>query len=113
LERSLAKFYARTLQCSYLFPENQSLFPFITPKPVSYFDHLIPRDQIFDQEDTSQLRINYVKKAAANGDSQPKLNDDDEEDEMKLIIPEEDTWELIDNPFLRPVRQLKKSPLKK
>lgn len=110
LEKSLGKFYARTLQCSYLFQENQSLYPFITPKTVSYFDHLIPRDQIFE-EDMDSTRINFVKKVSSE-ENLPKLNDEEDENEtgtgiqthMNKKIPEEEKWELIDNPYLKPVK---------
>jgi len=103
LERSLSKFYARTLPCFHLFPENKNLFPLIAPKPITYINPLIPRDQIFD-EDESLPPINLIKKDIPT-DNLPRLNDEDESGNDGQEVPETATWELIDNPFLRPVRQ--------
>ncbi|CAG7836098.1 unnamed protein product [Allacma fusca] len=110
LERSLTKFYARISPCFHLFPENPQLFPLIMPKPVTYLDPLIPRDQIFE-EDESVPRINYVKKERPV-DKAPKLMDDDDEDSSNENSQDGSpnvSWELIDNPFLRPPKVSKKS----
>ncbi|ODM87880.1 Transcription initiation factor TFIID subunit 8 [Orchesella cincta] len=102
LEKSLSKFFARTSSCYYLFPENKSLFPLISPKPASYLDPLIPQDQIFEEEQIS-APLNFVKKEKAM-EHVPKLNDDDEDGDDVMTSAQITTtsWELIDNPFLKP-----------
>jgi len=118
VERSLTKFYARTSHCFYLFPDNQSLYPLISPKPVTYLDTHIPRDQIFEEEQNLPP-LNFIRKEKTVSDNQPKLNDDDDDsgNDNEAVQEAASTsphsgWELIDNPFLRPVKQQKK-PSKK
>ncbi|OXA50927.1 transcription initiation factor TFIID subunit 8 [Folsomia candida] len=120
LERSLTKYIARTSPCYYIFPENQSMYPMILPKPVTCVDPLVPRDQIFEEDPTPQ-RLNFVRKEKVV-ENLPKLNDDDSDNETKeggAVAPPAKkaavsvSWELIDNPFLRPVKPFRKSPGKK
>jgi len=76
-------------------------------------DPLIPRDQIFEEE-VNEAPLNFIRKEKP-ADSGPRLNDDmvngdtgnggkagDLEDKLNT------SWELIDSPFLRPPKQLKK-----
>lgn len=98
----MTKFYARTSPCFYIFSENPQLFPLIAPKPVTYLDPLIPRDQIFE-EDEALPRINYIRKEKP-AEKLRKLNDDDDDEsgnEGKESSKPTVSWELIDNPFLR------------
>jgi len=121
LERSLTKFIARTSPCYNIFPENQSLYPLILPKPITYIDPLVPRDQIFEEDQNSQP-LNFVRREKAV-DNLPKLNDgmDDsgnENGEDELLPPPSKksvsvSWELIDNPFLRSAKPFKKPGKKK
>jgi len=89
------------------------LFPLIAPKPVAYLDPLVPRDQIFE-EGEGDAPLNYIKKEKP---VEPKLNDDTEdesgnENSQDASSAMNTSWELIDNPFLRPVKTFTK-PAKK
>lgn len=96
------------------------MYPMILPKPVTCVDPLVPRDQIFEEDPTPQ-RLNFVRKEKVV-ENLPKLNDDDSDNETKeggAVAPPAKkaavsvSWELIDNPFLRPVKPFRKSPGKK
>ncbi|CAL8122959.1 unnamed protein product [Orchesella dallaii] len=102
LEKSLSKFFARTSSCYYLFPENKSLFPLISPKPASYLDPLIPQDQIFEEEQTL-APLNFVRKEKPM-EQVLKIDDDEDGDDVLATTQFTTTtsWELIDNPFLKP-----------
>lgn len=108
LERSLSKFFARTSTCYYLFPDNKSMFPLISPRPVTYLDPLIPRDQIFDEDDGSEP-LNSVKKEKTV-ETVSRLNDDDEAP-PDATTTKTTTWELIDNPFLKTTVPRPKKPV--
>lgn len=99
LERSLSKFFARTSSCYYLFPENKSLFPLISARPVTYLDALVPRDQIFEEDESSEP-LNSIKKEKPV--ESVKLNDEDEDNPDAMTVKTTTSWELIDNPFLKP-----------
>lgn len=107
LERSLTRFFARTTTCYYLFPENKSLFPLISPKPVTYLEPLVPRDQLFDEDESSEP-MNSVKKERVV-ENLPRLNDGDDENPNN-VIKTITSWELIDNPFLKPAVARPKKP---
>jgi transcription initiation factor TFIID subunit 8 len=118
VERSLTKFYARTSPCFYLFPDNQSIYPLISPKSVTYLDTHIPRDQIFEEEQNLPP-LNFIKKEKiSDSNHQSKLVDEEENDANEADTQQETAssaysgWELIDNPFLRPVKIQKKGSKK-
>lgn len=86
---------------------------------MTYVDPLVPRDQIFE-EDTTPQRLNFVRKEKVV-DNLPKLNDDDSDNEKEAAgghqppskkVAVAVSWELIDNPFLRPVKPFRR-PAKK
>jgi hypothetical protein len=90
------------------------MFPLILPKPVTYLDPLVPRDQIFEEEETVPLNFVRTEKVVVK---MPKLNDDVEDSTVEVESSKEKksvdvSWELIDNPFLRPVKPHRKPPKK-
>jgi len=109
LERSLTKFHARTSPCDYIFPES-SLFPLIAPKPVTYLDPLIPRDQIFEEEQNLPP-LNHIRRETTEQPAKPADGETGDhevgkksKEKAKMVV----TWELIDNPFLRPPKKIAK-----
>ncbi|CAL8105462.1 unnamed protein product [Orchesella dallaii] len=98
LEKSLCNFYERTSSCYYLLPENESLFPLLLPKPATYLNPLIPQDQIFEEEQIL-TPLNFVKKEKSK---EHALKPDDDEGGDDVLATTTTSWELMDNPFLKP-----------
>lgn len=68
------------------------------PKPVTYLNAVICRDQIFEEEQ-SLPPINVIKREK-RPEQFPKLSEEDENG----TEGQGGGWELIDNPFLRSPR---------
>jgi len=82
-------------------------------------DALLPRDQIFEEEESAPL--NFVRKEKPVVKLQ-KLNDEMEDDDAQKTKEDNATskkkevdvsWELIDNPYLRPLRPHRKKASRK
>ncbi|KAJ1524857.1 hypothetical protein ONE63_009724 [Megalurothrips usitatus] len=96
LERALCKFITKTNETHSLFQGADENYPLMAMKPKfpPYLDALLPRDQIFDfEEETVQPSPRKVKKEPDSGE-RPGEGDDDAKGET----------EIIDNPYLRPVK---------
>jgi len=99
VERALTRFVAKTSEQLGLFAseENNEMFPLIAVKTSDrgYLSALIPRDQAFDPDESEM--------------SPRKIVRDDEEDKDKSDEPvKSQDSEVIDNPYLRPVKMHRK-----
>jgi len=65
------------------------------PKPVTYHNAVICRDQIFEEEQSLPPKSNMIK-VERHEDGLSFMNEEENGTEAK--------WELIDNPFLRAPR---------
>ncbi|KAK3932118.1 Transcription initiation factor TFIID subunit 8 [Frankliniella fusca] len=94
LERALCKFITKTNEVHSLFQSPDSMFPLVAVKPKfpPYLDALLPKDQIFDfeEEQVHQLPRKAKKEPEATD------NKEGEEDHKEADV--------IDNPYLRPVK---------
>jgi len=119
LERALTRFMARTGAQNNdhsLFPDEQSsqLFPLIpiNVKSFTYLSALLPRDQIFDDEQQNEPTDRNKEKKQQEDDNQ--LDDNDEnKDESELKddgsvkdgdFNKENENDLTDNPYLKPTK---------
>lgn len=135
VERALTRFIARTGDTHSLFPNNDSnMFPLIACKPQHppYLKALLPLDQVFDFEEEIGPQ-NIPAAAGKPGDSatnikgeQPSPNrprqktkqntqtDHEDADEDGATVKEQPSEEaktetdIIDNPYLRPVKMPRK-----
>jgi transcription initiation factor TFIID subunit 8 len=130
VERALTRFMAKTCEPSLshtLFPDEQMclLFPLIALKldPNPYLNALLPKDQVFDDEDSEeqQIRKKELEKKPkpvvvtdnANNDSISNMSIISEEQsivETNKSTPNTSATDndLLDNPYLRPVKLLRK-----
>ena len=105
MERALTRFIAKTGKIHNLFSsEDSNLFPLISCvkeeeeyKLPTYVDALIFKDQVFEEEEVERR----PKRRRHN--QRPDENDDDDDDMSRLNDSIAES-EVIDNPFLRPVR---------
>ena len=105
VERALTRFIAKTGKIHNLFnSEDSNLFPLISCvkeeeeyKLPTYVDALIFKDQVFEEEEVERR----PKRRRHN--QRPDENDDDDDDMSRLNDSIAES-EVIDNPFLRPVR---------
>ena len=115
LERALTRFMAKTGSQSNehsLFPdEKSSLFPLIpiNVKSFTYLSALLPRDQIFEDDQQDEVKGN----GKAKKDDQPEENeenkdenkeDDNENSSMKDSFNKDNDTDFTDNPYLRPTK---------
>lgn len=111
VERALTRFIAKTGKIHNLFnSEDSNLFPLISCireeegfKLPAYVDALVFKDQVFE-EDEVERRPKRRKNTHRDDDD----DDDDDRGRLNESIAES---EVIDNPFLRPVR-MPKTPKK-
>lgn len=130
VERALTRFMAKTCEPSLshtLFPDEQMclLFPLIALKlePNPYLNALLPKDQVFDDEDSEEqlIRKKELEKKPkpvvvtdnANNDSISNMSTVSEEQsivETNKSTPNTSITDndLLDNPYLRPVKLLRK-----
>lgn len=104
LERALTRFVAKTGEQHSLFltPDN-NLFPLIPCKSgyPSYLNSLLPKDQVFDLDDMEVTT--FRKPCPEKAEKEPAENESKTEEPVKL-----NESEVIDNPYLRPVKMPKK-----
>lgn len=96
IEKALCKLITKTNETHSLFQGPDTMFPLVAVKPKfpPYLDALLPKDQIFDFEDE-------------NTHQSPRKAKKDVEKSEKKEGEEEDTkgeTDIIDNPYLRPVK---------
>ncbi|KAL1117226.1 hypothetical protein AAG570_004553 [Ranatra chinensis] len=94
IERALNKFEAKTSETDSLFLSQDSIFPLIAAKPQfpPYLVALLPKDQVFDFEYDDAFRSPHRKKAGK------EVAGEEEEEAVRSDA------DLIDNPYLRPVK---------
>ena len=112
VERALTRFMARTFTSSIsysLFPEEQMshLFPLIGIKTdhVPYLSALLPKDQIWEEDEGSSSSIykdeSKAKDKLLNENSQLAELDTGKDEEDNMVSNE---VEMVDNPYLRPAK---------
>ncbi|XP_045626207.1 transcription initiation factor TFIID subunit 8 [Procambarus clarkii] len=103
IERALTKFAAKTSETQNLFftDDKEFMLVGVTPNPKAYLDALMPRDQVFEEEEE---RTRTKKRRIMNEDGDPNQ----EKDRMTEAQEAE-----LDNPYLRPVKMPRKPKIKK
>jgi len=107
VERALTRFIAKTGKIHNLFNSDDSnLFPLISCvkeeegfRLPAYVDALVFKDQVFEEDEFERR-----PKKRKHNNVRPDENDDDDEDERPKLNESVAESEVIDNPFLRPVR---------
>jgi transcription initiation factor TFIID subunit 8 len=130
VERALTRFMAKTCEPSLshtLFPDEQMclLFPLIALKldPNPYLNALLPKDQVFDDEDSEEqlIRKKELEKKPKPAVVTDNVNNDSisnvsiVSEEQSIVETNKSTPntsitdnDLFDNPYLRPVKLLRK-----
>lgn len=108
MERALTRFIAKTGKIHNLFnSEDSNLFPLISCvreeeggfRLPAYVDALVFKDQVFEEDEIERR----PKRRKPN--QRPEEDDDDDDDRTATRLNESIAEsEVIDNPFLRPVR---------
>ncbi|XP_047483545.1 transcription initiation factor TFIID subunit 8-like [Penaeus chinensis] len=98
IERALTKFAAKTRETqSLFFPEDKEfMLVGVDPNPKYYLDALMPRDQVFEEEEDRT----WTKKR--------KTSQDDGESNQEKDRSNESPETELDNPYLRPVKMPRK-----
>ncbi|XP_071517581.1 transcription initiation factor TFIID subunit 8 [Panulirus ornatus] len=103
IERALTKFAAKTSDTQNLFftDDKEFMLVGVTPNPKSYLDALMPRDQVFEEEEegTRTRKRRTVHEEGDPNQEKDKLNESQEAE--------------LDNPYLRPVKMPRKPKVKK
>ena len=120
-------FYTRTSESWSSFFVDGSV-PFVNKKPGSYLDAFISKDRKLVEPESEprkqkhglpnprrpKIKLTIKKTANATLIWNPKKDGNGEGEAMEVVDPveggedeEEETWEVVDNPFLKPVRLLK------
>lgn len=94
VERALTRFIAKTGATQSLFPDDTTLFPLIACKPMAqpYLCALLPKDQVFES-DEEPFNSKETSGSSSGGDKKPSASD---------------AAEVVDNPYLRPVKMPRK-----
>ncbi|KAG7166279.1 transcription initiation factor TFIID subunit 8-like [Homarus americanus] len=103
IERALTKFAAKTSDTQNLFftDDKEFMLVGVTPNSKSYLDALMPRDQVFEEEEE---RTRTKKRRMVHEEGDPNH----EKDRMNETQDAE-----LDNPYLRPVKMPRKPKVKK
>lgn len=96
VERALTRFVAKTGATQSLFPDDTTLFPLIAckPAPNSYINALLPKDQIFEEEEEKIETKTKEEQQQTNDQTSQKTDNSD--------------IDIMDNPYLRPVKMPRK-----
>lgn len=101
VERALTRFIAKTSETHSLFlGEDSNMFPLIACKPQfpAYLKALLPSDQVFDEEEEISGSPQRPRKREAEGE------EEDADDAKEGDESGKNECDVIDNPYLRPVK---------
>lgn len=134
LARALNKFIIKTEPVEHIFDEPDDRFALIVPKPEMLpYLCLVPKDQVFEDDDETlqpspqkkkkqtpekKKKKKYKKKSAVQEEEEEEEDEEPEEEEEEEVNEEREQTpmktevaenEVIDNPYLRPVKYPQRS----